>query len=233
MLVADQNRLRWLGIDMRARSKRRAAVAVTYSAYVLAVVIVLQVIPRPYQFWFLLAISAAILLLSVFREGGPVKSFDEARPARGALRGKVMLGSLDDWARYFHGIDFALASAAQQKDVLDRYRVGNYWVPEKPEYYGAADVADEREVMERDRASYLSLRCLALTIAALALYQGALLRESWSPAANAALLLGLAITAITLPKAIVLWTEADPRDAEDLRLAEPESSPRPVSTTRP
>jgi hypothetical protein len=232
MLVADQNRLSWLGIDMRARWKRRMVVVMTYSAYVLTVIGILRIIPGKYQFWFLLAVSAALLLLSVFRDGGPVKSFDEARPTRGALPGKVMLGSLDDWSRYFHGIDFASASEAQQKDVLNRYRVGNYWMPEKPDYYGKADVADEREVMERDRASYLSLRFLALTIAALALYQGALLREGWNAAANAALLLGLAVAAITLPKAIILWTEADPRDAEDLRLAEAESPAGTVSTTR-
>jgi hypothetical protein len=69
MLAASEKRLRWWGIDMRPRRRRRAAVAATYPGFLVA----LALSDRPW--WGHPMIATMVLLvfvqfLGVFRGGG-------------------------------------------------------------------------------------------------------------------------------------------------------------------
>jgi hypothetical protein len=131
-----------------------------------------------------------------------------------------MVGSLDEWARYRYGVaGFEEASQKQQSELLRKYNVGNYLAPPK----NVDDpTLDERERAERDRISRWALRQVGTY---LAIYAGlAIIKEHpFSPMANACDLWSLCILARTLPQARVLWTEPDPREAGELRLAEGEA----------
>jgi hypothetical protein len=78
-------------------------------------------------------------------------------------------------------------------------------------------IPDEREVRERDRASYKALRFLSLMLISAAANRTALLRHH-SPEDLTALFLELAVTAIVLPRAIILWNEPDPRQYGELEI---------------
>lgn len=91
MLNTD-DKLRFLGIDLRSRARRRCVVVLTYLAYLLAETwITKESIPNlqsDESRWYLAsAISVAVILFGVFREGGPVKPLLDVR-WRAEWRGK-------------------------------------------------------------------------------------------------------------------------------------------------
>lgn len=222
MLESQARKLRWMGIDLHARWRRRVAVVMTYAVFValieLAVTLTDDGPASGHPFLALLAMGCFTMawrFLSVLRDNGVVKSF-EGPPAR--TMGKHMIvGSLDEWARYRYGAaGFDQATEEQQHELLRTYRVGDYLVPAKSlEDYRL----DERERAERDRISHWALIRLAGLLAIMA-GASAVQRRPFAPFDVAALFLTAVILAVTLPQARVLWTEPNPHDAGDLKLAE-------------
>ncbi len=222
MLATDEKKLRWLGIDLRARWRRRMAVVGTYAS-LLALIAIAQTSNDLWAAHPLLESLAMIVMtlilerISVFRSG-LVKSFDGSS---GRMIGKHrMVGSLDEWARYRYGVaGFEEASQEQQTELLRKYRVGNYLVTPK---LVDDPMLDERERAERDRISRWAFRQVGWC---LAIYAGvtASAKHPFPPMVTASYLWSFCILARTLPQAYVPWTEPDPRDRGELRLAEGEA----------
>jgi hypothetical protein len=210
MLATDEKRLRWWGIDMHARSRRRVAVVVTYFVLVVMVMIAMSNRWPGHLYWTLLGMvvsTTVSVALSVFRRNGVVKSFEDPLRMRGPMAGKMFVNGLDEWARYRYGVaSFEEASEAQQAELLNRYRVGTFVVPTKPKPWTGLD---EREIGERDGASRWALQCMTGILA----YFAAVLavQKPLSPIEVSGFLWSFALLAQTLPQARVLWTERDPR----------------------
>ena len=156
MLATDPRRLRFLGLDLRPRARRRWAVVLVSVAYMaITVSATRQVFPDGRVVIWLA--SVAVAFFGIFGHTGPVKSFDELQNA------------------------------------LD------------------SEVPDERELSQRNRASYLSLRVIAVMFVcnAVGFSEGRLAHQ---PDDLVAMALNYAVIAMTLPKAIILWTEPDPRE---------------------
>lgn len=207
MLAAGDKRLRWAGVDLRSRWRRRAAVVLTYVGF--AVLIALATDDRwaghPRLAGLAMVVATTVWqTVSVFRGRGPVKSFEEPTE-------KVIVGGLDEWARYRYGVAcFEDASEEQKAYLLRTYRVGNYLVPGKP-------WLDERERAERDSVSRWALGQVAFY---LAIYAGIVIgsRSTLTPIEVGGYLWSFNLMARTLPQARVLWREDDPRKNEELRL---------------
>ncbi len=218
-MLMEEEKLRWLGIDMRARWRRRVAVIGTYTAlcFLCAFIWGYPIDQSAHPYWWGFGMSSVSLLLirfSVLRENGVVKRFAELPalkvPADGEM---VLVNGLDEWAQYRYGAaNFEVASEEQKADLLLRYRVGTFAVPSKFNPARIADL-DERERTERDRAERWTLKYIASFLAAFAgLYLGhAARRKVEDPMAMAFEFWFLCLLAMTLPKARVLWTEDDPR----------------------
>jgi hypothetical protein len=217
MLSNDPKRFKRLGIDLRPRWLRRLAVVLTYLVYA-GVSIGLhrrEAFPSGEMVAWLAWIW--VICFSIFGLFSPLKSFhDPSRPAGGRLfagwKNTVMLGSLDDWAKYKFGDVFDRVTDEQQQELLQTYRVGNYLMPYKSASGFDPRVPDEREWGERNWAVDRTLRFLTFLLIVEAVETA--IYETWKfPAGDA--FRDLAVIAITLPKAIVLWTEADPRESEE------------------
>ncbi len=167
MLSNDPKRLKFLGIDLHSRTRRRWVVVLAYLAYVSAMAAIgtaaegREAFPSEHLLLFL--VSFGFLLF------GPL----------GGIRGPV-------------------------KDVLD-----------------------ERELAERNRASHRALRFLGLMLTCAAVTAAL----NWTTHRNSgdmtAIFLQFAVTALTLPQAIILWNEPDPRRDLDLKIAPASSNPVP------
>ena len=72
--------------------------------------------------------------------------------------------------------------------------------------------ADERDIAVRDHAHYLALSVIRLVVLLLAVvvWSTTLLRVRWLPGVAALGCYALLILAMTLPQAILIWTEPDP-----------------------
>jgi hypothetical protein len=75
MLETEEKSLRWLGIDMRARWRRRVAVLVTYLAFLTAIGVSQGDWSHPLIV--MVALVAAVMMFGVLGWRGPVKSFEE------------------------------------------------------------------------------------------------------------------------------------------------------------
>ncbi len=203
MLRTEEKMSRWLGMDMRARWRRRVAVVVTYLALIAAIA------ASQGDWWGhpLLAMVVLVLLVmvsGVFGNFGPVKSFEEPGVRVGA---RVMVNGLDEWARYrFAAPSFEEATEEQQAELLRTYRFGSYLLPARPYTY-----LDERETRERDGAVRWAMRWVA-TFVAVAAGRYAVARHPVSGMDVAADFTMIWVLVVTLPQARVLWTEADPRE---------------------
>jgi hypothetical protein len=226
MLATDEKKLRWLGIDLRARWRRRVAVLVNYAVLLMSLLFMCgEATGPPWSAHYLLAYPAIafltliLLWISVFWDGRLVKNFDD--PPKVAQRKYQMVGSLDEWARYRYGVaNFDAASKEQQTELLRRYRVGNFWVPAKPLPTRPLRL-DERELAERDSISRWALKRMTFF---LAIEAGAAASfKNVDPMELSFFLWLCCILGITLPQARVLWTEPDPREAGDLWLVEGEA----------
>jgi hypothetical protein len=225
MLNPDAKKLRYLGIDMHSRTRRRAAVVLTYGIFVIATGCVLAAWKTEAGFqhyWAgfcsMLLLSSCVMGASIFREGGIVKRFKlPVWEMRGAEGGWVMLRDLNDWAKYSHGDMFDALPPAQQEDVLRRYKVGNYYFPAQRSM--TPERLDEREIAEMNRASRrtLTLLCTFCFSLAGAYSVPAIHLHNEDIAATFFL---LSVFAMTGPKASILWSEPDPRTNADLQLVE-------------
>ncbi len=143
MLAANEKRLRWWGMDMRPRWRRRVAVVVTYMAFLAA-------ISFSDQPWWghpmitTMTLLVAVQCVGVFRSRGPLKNFEGLVGEKPGAR--MIVNGLDEWASYRYGAPaFDEATEEQQAELLRSYRVGNFAVPATA-YTG--EVLDERELRE-------------------------------------------------------------------------------------
>jgi hypothetical protein len=196
---------------MQARWRRRVAVVASYTVFGVAMLSIQAQIWDAFghPYWVMWVMSFVLVFLGVFRDGALVKSFFVPKQAPAEM---LMVGSLDEWARYRYGTTgFEESSAQQQEDLLKRYRVGTYLMPRSGSREHRPWLPDEREAGERDRASRRTLVLLGSYMTSLA---GIYSRHSALTKTQdlVALMLQLVLMAITLPKAIVLWEEPDPRE---------------------
>lgn len=235
MLSSDPKRLRFLGIDLHSRIRRRWLVVLAYLFYFFALAAIgsafegRQAFPSEHLLLFIVSFGFLFFApLSGIK--GPVKSFDDVRrPAGGKLFGKgVILRNLDDWAKYRYGDVFDAITPEQQQKLLRVYRVGNYLLPFKSASSFDTEIPDERELAERDRASHQALRFLGLML----ICSAVIVANNWNRHGNSgdltATFLEFAVTALTLPQAIILWHESDPRQDQDLKAVPPMEPASPV-----
>jgi hypothetical protein len=218
-MLAEEQKLQWWGIDMRARWRRRVAVVLTYLLIFIMVMVVSGSL-ETHAYWALFAVvvgTMGITWLSVLRQNGIVKRFEDKPYLRVRGMGEmVLVNGLDQWAQYFYGVaDFDSASEAQKDDLLLRYRVGARLFPRKR---GENEVPwlDERELKQRDSAERWTLKT---GITLLGAYAGTYIaraadQRTVRPLDVAFEFWTFAVLMMTLPKARVLWTESDPREGD-------------------
>ena len=212
-----------MGIDLQSRTRRRGAVILTIGVFIITMALLVAetnnsaTLQRYHLGFWLMLLDSIVCSLGVFREGGPVKAFNEpVWRLRGIKGGAVLLRSLDDLAEYRFGGSFDTLSDAQQGEILSAYRVGNYFYPAASSK--ASTRLDERERIEKDRAYSATLTVLTRYLFIMAGVCG-FSKAGLSTADITALLLTFGFLGINGPKASVLWNEPSPRLDEELRLS--------------
>jgi hypothetical protein len=215
-MLAEEQKLRWCGMDMRPRRRRRAAVLGTYAVLFIVCVKAASYLSHPgWTMFGLIVVVQLLVWLSIMRSSGIVKRFEPKRPMRLKGMGDVVLvEGLDGWAQHFHGAaSFEAASPEQQADILSRFKFGARWFPVRA---GESDSPwlDEREVKERDSAERWSGQQVMVLLASYAgVYTArAIDQRPVTPWDVAVAFFMFAVLAQTLPRARVLWTEDDPRE---------------------
>jgi hypothetical protein len=107
MLAASEKRLRWWGIDMRPRGRRRVTVCGTYFVLFMLMVFFSANTWFRHHYWDLVLMIGSIAAcerISVFRRGGVVKSFEDRPALKLGYRRKVLVNGLDEWAQHFYGV---------------------------------------------------------------------------------------------------------------------------------
>lgn len=218
MLSDDPKKLRFFGIDLRSRARRRALVFFTYFLFVFAMACVQTffdyhrvtsrwwTLPGGFRELATMVVLTCAFSSGIFRENGPVKPFG-LHKLFARYGDRLILETRDDLARYLYEKPLADLSLEQQAEVKRRWRAGKYLAKDKP--FFAPGLPDERELAEAGRAfrTALGILCFLLMVSAINLasrtanlHSDALMVEG----------LELALAAYTLPKAIILWSEADP-----------------------
>jgi hypothetical protein len=218
MLATQTNQIRWIGIDMRARWRRCLAVIATYLAFFTATLWMTQwhgdgwLTPVKALFGLLVAME----LITVFRQGGLVKSFDV--PPSSLLErpgGKIALR----WGRFLlrSSSEFKRMPPEKQQEKMRSFDQSFPYVVAEDD---SPNAPDERERAQRDLASSRTLQFLSVILASGAVNAG-IQSKSWMPVDQVALLLSYLVIARTGPKARILWSEPDPRDtAGEIQLVE-------------
>jgi hypothetical protein len=139
--------------------------------------------------------------------------------ASGSLgrRERLVVKSLDDRANVRHGVNFDQLSDAEQKEILQRYRVWGYVVD--PDMN-----PDERQTALRLRANDAAFRFLRKALPCFV--AGYWMVYLWAPAGqwretlmdSPVLVMWLAVFVISLPSLIEMWTEPDEIDEPRLVL---------------
>jgi hypothetical protein len=209
MLAAEEKRIRWWGMDMRPRWRRRVAVVVTYLAFIPALA------SSGAEWWghpmvAMVIFIFAVMLFGVFGSFGPLKNFEGERHV-------VRVDGLDRWTRYKFGVPLFEQATDEQKDyVLQTYPVGRRAVLEDFSL-------DERELRERDEAVRWAMRWIGLFVAG---YAGSY-ANAHHPVTGmevGADLWTILVLMVTLPSARVLWREPDPREMSgEMELVEREA----------
>lgn len=179
----------FLGMRLRTRVQRRVLV-VAYYAVLLTVGVVGVV--RPGQRDILATINFAFwmcLMLGGLYGRGPVKSYEEPILPLEMDRG------LSAWKN--EGDEFLALGLNGRQPNLDE-GAGGYWEP-----------LDEREKMERDHAHYAAYRILRWTlgIAVVAYWLGLHWTYAWLNAKLPVLAMVVLVYVLSLPQAVLLWTE--------------------------
>jgi hypothetical protein len=215
-MLKSGKHLRWLGIDMAPRWRRRVAVLVNYVAYIWAIFTVTNGGYWGHPCITMLVLLGLIIGIGVFSPWGPVKSFEVPPPTGEFMSKYVFVNGLDDLARYRYGVaNYDAATPEQQSDLLQTYHVGTRLMLRKPgleEQTGLSeqDWMDEREKQERVIAERWARRWLLTTIAVL-VGQYSRRHTPVQPLEVLGDLMELFILASTLAQARILWTEPDPR----------------------
>jgi hypothetical protein len=214
MLTADEQ-MRWWGMDMRSRRRRRWAISGFY-VLLFAVLVGIGTTSRwtahPYAVLLsMIAMGGVLGRLSIFGKNGPLKDRDRPYVQLGKME-YVRVTGLDERARYRFGVEnFESASEAQKDELLNTNKVGTYWMLKDRDH---TPWLDERELRERDNAERWALKEIIIIL-------GSLTGIWFSQMADhgkldgysvVTLLLFVVLLAMTLPKARVLWTEPDPRE---------------------
>lgn len=218
MLAGDEGQVRWWGLDMRSRRRRRWMVVgcylVLFAAF-LGAGTEGRWKAHPYiVFWGMVAGSVVWERLSIFGKNSPVKDLRDRFSIRISGLGElVRVTGLDERARYKFGVEsFEAASEEQKSDLLNTHKVGTYWMPKDRD---KTPWLDERELRERDNAERWALQQV---VKFLGLYTGIWFSDMARHGGKLDggtvvfyLMFGT-LLAQTLPKARILWTEPDPRE---------------------
>lgn len=207
-MLMDRKPLRWCGIDMRARGRRRVAVAGTYVAAFLTSAWIERW--QGHGWWTpvkaLFALMLAIEFLSVFREGLLVRSFeDRPRPRVEQPFGRTMLR----WAQALvrsRLVSRRFQSLTPEAQEAALQRVEDYFFSIQPQ-----DVPDERELEEQNLASRRTLNFLAVILVYVA-FNTAMNGMRPRVIDEVSLLVSFLVIARTGPKAVMLWRAPDPRE---------------------
>jgi hypothetical protein len=129
----------------------------------------------------------------------------------------ITVTSLDDRAMHEYGVEFEQTTPAQQKDLLNRYRVGTFLLGYFPDEY---EEAQERESHLR---AYEVLRFLLPAIAVLYWLGWRLLpvggvRAAWTN--GPVVLTWLILFVLALPQMLRMWTEPDDPNPAEPKLVE-------------
>jgi hypothetical protein len=209
-MLKPENNLRWLGIDMRSRWRRRVTVVVTY---LVSIGVAGWLSSWHGSGWItpvkaLFGLLFAIEFLTIFREGGLVKSFKEPpRPFTVRTGGKVGLR----WGRFLvrSSARFRFTTPEKQQGMLRRLDESFPYTIQPDE---SPNAPDEREKSVADIASRRTLQFLSVILGYNAVSAG-MQAKSWTASEVVAMMLSYLVIARTGPQARVLWSEPDPRDA--------------------
>jgi hypothetical protein len=208
MLSTQENRIRWMGIDMRPGWRRRTAVIVTY---VTSLAAALWLSSWQGDEWLtpvksLFGLLFAIEFVTVFREGGLVKTFQDPQLTLGAAGKSWGLR----WGKFLmrSSSKYKYATPEKQQEMLRRLEQGFPYTIQ-PDQSG--DAPDERERVERDIASRRTLQFLSAILIYNAVNTG-MQGKSWTAVQVVSAMLTYLVIARTGPKARILWIEPDPRD---------------------
>ncbi|HTA44233.1 MAG TPA: hypothetical protein VK789_17410 [Bryobacteraceae bacterium] len=136
--------------------------------------------------------------------GGVISLHSLSRASRGE---PLIVTSLDDRAQLAHGVNFDQLSAAEQKEILGRYRVGSSLILDRP--------PDERQQAMRLSAFAAAFQFLRIALPwfAAAYWVAWLLVPAgdWRTALtdSPVLISWVIVFVVSLPSVIVMWTEPD------------------------
>jgi hypothetical protein len=211
--------MKWMGIDLRARWKRRVAVVATSVAYFIFIGWASELkLPHHAESWLILA---GYLWLGFF---SVLAGIDWAR-AKWITSGDVIVNNIDDWSLYMFGKNFASLSEADKNFLLPRYRTGTHYLSARfsrdPAIRSsAAGWSDEREKYEYQKAVFRTVRWLS-RFAMVSAGGYAVARNPIDGMEIAASIIFF-VSAMQLgPRAILLWETPDPRDDGELHLVSP------------
>jgi hypothetical protein len=205
MLATQQNKIRWMGIDMRPRWRRRITIAATYLALVSAAGWLAE---WQGHGWLtpvkaLFGVYFATELLTIFRDGGLVKTFEVLpKPLQGMTLSEILVNLLTDKWKVTRKKHLPPTMQANLEQILVDSATKDL-SPEAP---------DERECVQRDQASRLTLRMLSVILAYSAMNAG-INGKNWNPPTEVAFILSYLVIARTGAQARILWSEPDPREA--------------------
>lgn len=212
-------RMKWMGIDLRPRWKRRVAVVTTSIAYFLFVGWASELkLPHHAAGWVILA---GYLWLGFF---SVLAGIDWAR-AKWISTGDVVLNNINDWSLYMFGENFENLPEADRNFLLPRYRTGTHYLSARFSHdpairSSAASWSDEREKREYEKALFRTVRWLSTSAMGLA----GIYSVARNPIDGMEIVASIAffVSAMQLgPRAILLWETPDPREDSELHLVTP------------
>jgi hypothetical protein len=211
--------MKWMGIDLRARWKRRIAVVATSVAYFIFVGWASELkLPYHAAAWLILA---AYLWLGFF---SVLAGIDWAR-AKWFSSGDAVLNNINDWSLYMFGENFENLSEADKDFLTPRYRTGTHYLlarlSRNPAIrVSAGDWPDEREKREYEKAMIRAMRWLS--VFAMCTAGGYSVARNPINGMEIAASIIFFVSAMQLgPRAILLWETPDPRDDGELHLVLP------------
>jgi hypothetical protein len=211
MLATQQNRIRWMGIDMRPRWRRRVAVVATYASAFAASLLLVSwqgygwLTPTKALF----ALVIALELISVFRDGGLIKTFEDPLPQDRLLSRAGAYSLSRAKSRLSTSKRYASSTPEEQQRMMRRL---DEWPAFMRQADGPGIVPDERERAERDQAARATLKRLASILFFVSFLTAVRGQAAWPRMEAVEFLLIFFVIARTGPKAFVLWREPDPRD---------------------
>jgi hypothetical protein len=212
--------MKWMGIDLRARWKRRVAVVATSIAYFIFIGWASGLkLPYHAAAWMVLA---GYLWLGFF---SVLAGTDWAR-AKWISSGDVVLNNINDWSLYMFGEDFTSLSEADKNFLLPRYRTGTHYLSARfsrnPAIRGSATAfPDEREKREHEKALFRTVRWVSMSAMGFA----GMYSVARNPIDGMQIVASITffVSAMQLgPRAILLWETPDPRGEGELHLVPPQ-----------